>query len=193
MPEYKITEDDYAVHIPSGSTARFTPLKTCIGSILAPETANGKGAYAGHFMNSKVNRSLVFFEKALKYFGDPEGVSLYTPLGGLFSKDSYKIFLEGLTPREKEIAPSYMDMATTHFNSIIKFMNIVKNSGIPEENMHIRWSPPGSLTDFSFNAGTNENEIIVCSDGKELYTGSIEDAPEPIIPEMQKLNKLLKG
>ncbi|MBN2042675.1 MAG: hypothetical protein JW754_02615 [Candidatus Aenigmarchaeota archaeon] len=192
MPEYKITEDDCAVYIPSGSTARFTPIHTCIGAVIAPENANGDGAYGGHFMYSKTKRSLVFLDRALNRLGNPENLILYAPIGGIITPEFYFNFVEGLSLGEREIAPDYLTMAKTHFKSIQRFMNIVRNSGIPEENMHIRWSPPGSLTNFSFNAGTNENEMSVSLSGENLYKGRIEDAPDLFIPEMEPLIETLK-
>ena len=193
MPDYKITEDDCAVYIPSGSTAKFKPLATCIGSVITPENCNGQGALAGHFMYSKVNRALVFFNRALKEFGDPENLVLYGSGGGLFSKQMYKYLKEGLPPFQIEQLPDYMHYATSHAKKIIKFMQMVRESGIPEENIHIRFSPPGSVTDFSFMPATGENKISVSLKDKNIYTGRIEDAPEPLIPEMDRLNSILKG
>jgi hypothetical protein len=135
-------------------TGRLGP---CIGVIVYDKQE--KEAYANHSPDIGLNLEEML-TCALQKFQNPSGLDVYVAGGAIDYDDPFRDWV-------------------LECRAVV--VELLKKYNFAESNVHIRWSPPESITNLRLNVDTAENELEVLDLNFEtIYKGDIKKAPNPI-------------
>ncbi len=145
-------------YVPPGNVVDTGGLGPCIGVILYNKEAHT--AYAGHFLDVRMDGLETMVKNALSRFQDPASLEVYVAGNSIGNEEDAEYFVN-----DRKFVT---DLLRSH--------DLI--------NTYIRWSPPNTGAHLILNVDSGKNELEILQHYGDqlivLYRGDIRKAPDPI-------------